>query len=199
MFEKESRKCVLSGFGEGYPEALCSTPSFSWYCEEKAGRQSKYRLRIDDTKGNTVWDSGWVVSEQSDNVIYGGLPLDYDSDYVAQVIVEDDEGQQVESDKEYFSTGLSENMWLAKWMRPSHLGAQSPLVRKVFTAKKEVVRAKLYICGLGYQESYINGSKVGKDVLSPTWTDYRKRVCYNTYDIKPFICTGENVLGIQLG
>lgn len=199
MLEKKISKCVLNGFGNGYPEALCATPSFNWYCQTAEGKQSKYRLHLKDRKGNVFWDSDWVVSAQSDNIIYEGKPLQSDCDYIAQVTIEDEKGNRFESNEEHFSTGLSEELWFAKWMRPGFLGGQTPLIRKEFLLIKEVVRAKLYICGLGYQESYINGEKVGKDRLSPTWTDYRKRVCYNTYDIKQYLCRGENVLGIQLG
>lgn len=199
MLEKKDYKCVLSGFGNGYPEALCAIPSFNWYCEAEEGKQNKYRLCVKDRKGKVFWDSEWVISGQSDNVLYSGETLQSDCDYIAQVIVEDENGKQYESNEEYFSTGLSEEQWLAKWMRPGILGGQTPLIRKEFQIKREIERAKLYICGLGYQESHINGEKVGKDMLSPTWTDYRKRVCYNTYDIKPYLSVGKNVLGIQLG
>lgn len=199
MLGKENSKCVLSGFGNGYPEALCGTPTFSWYCQAEEGKQRKYRLHLENRKGEVFWDSGWVISEQSDNVLYEGAPLQSDCDYIVQVVVEDDKGNQFESNKECFSTGLDKEMWYAQWMRPGFLGGQTPLIRKEFFVKKEIFRARLYICGLGYQESYINGEKIGNDVLSPTWTDYRKRVCYNAYDIQPYLCQGENVLGIQLG
>ena len=199
MLGKESGKCILNGFGNGYPEALCGPPSFSWYCQGQDGKQQKYRLHLEDRKGEMLWDSGWIISEQSDNVIYEGLSFQSDCDYIAQVVLEDDKGNQFESNKEYFSTGLNVELWYAKWMRPGHLGGQTPLVRKEFLVRKEIARARLYICGLGYQESYINGKKIGNDILSPTWTDYRKRVCYNAYDIQPYLCQGENVLGILLG
>lgn len=199
MSEKEIRKCVLTGFGNGYPEALCETPSFSWYCQGQDGKQHKYRLYLKSGRGELIWDSGWILSEESDNVTHDGSPLRGDCDYIAQVLVEDTNGNRFESNQEYFSTAPDGTMWHAQWMRPGHLGGQTPLVRKEFRVNREVRRARLYICGLGYQESYINGVKTGKDVLSPTWTDYRKRVCYNTYDILPYLCHGENVLGILLG
>lgn len=34
------------------------------------------------------------------------------------------------------------------------------------------MRAKAYIAGLGYHELYINGQRVGSNVLDPAWTYY---------------------------
>lgn len=199
MLKKKTSQCVLSGFGNGYPEALCGTPTFSWRSTAQEGKQYQYRLCVKTTKEEVIWDSGWVISEQSDNVLYEGPTLQNDCDYMAQLMLEDEKGNRFESNKECFSTGLGEDMWHAKWMRPGYLGGQAPLIRKAFLIEKKICRARLYICGLGYQESYINGQKVGNDLLSPTWTNYSKRVCYNAYDILPYLCQGENVFGIQLG
>lgn len=176
LMKTKMNQCVLRGFGNGYPEALCGVPTFSWHLTVQEGKQYQYRLCVKNTKEEMIWDSDWVISEQSDNVLYKGPTLQNDCDYVVQVIVEDEKGNRFESDKEYFSTGLGEDMWYAKWMRPGYLGGQAPLIRKGFLIRKEIFRAKLYICGLGYQESYINGEKVGNDLLSPTWT--------NIYDTK---------------
>ena len=37
------------------------------------------------------------------------------------------------------------------------------------------------------------------DVFAPGWTDYRKRVQYNVYDVTALLQAGENVLGAVLG
>ncbi len=195
---KQDNRCILSGFGDGYPEALCGPLYFSWYSTEKAGTQRRYQLKVWN-KEELYWDSGWIDSAQSDNVQYSGKTLESDCDYEAQVVIEDETGNRLESNRVSFGTALDENEWHAKWLRSDFLGPQTPLIRKSFMIEKEVVRAKLYISGLGYQESYINGHKPGKDVLSPTWTDYRKRVSYNAYDITKYLQLGNNVLGIELG
>ena len=36
---------------------------------------------------------------------------------------------------------------------------------------------------LGTVELSLNGERVGHDILAPGWTDYRKRVLYQTYDV----------------
>ena len=43
--------------------------------------------------------------------------------------------------------------------------------------------ARLYICGLGYHELRLNGSKVGDHVLDPAFTRYDRRALYVTHDV----------------
>jgi hypothetical protein len=45
----------------------------------------------------------------------------------------------------------------------------------------------------------VNGRKVGRDLLTPGWTDTAKTVLYNTYDITKLLKTGDNAAGILLG
>ena len=40
---------------------------------------------------------------------------------------------------------------------------------------------------------------MGRDVLVPGWSDYRKRVYYFTYDVTDQVKTGENAIGAVLG
>lgn len=91
----------------------------------------------------------------------------------------------------------------------------SPLFRKQFHIKKQVVSAILDCTGLGYFEAYINNNKISDDVLVPAQTDYDKRelksmsypmqlrnnhrIMYLSYDITDMLTSGDNVLGIWLG
>ena len=74
-----------------------------------------------------------------------------------------------------------------------------PYLRKPFVAGKKVARATLYATALGVYELHLNGKRVGDDVLSPGWTDYKKRVHYHTYDVTERVTKGDNVLGAILG
>ena len=57
------------------------------------------------------------------------------------------------------------------------------LLRKEFEIPREVVRARVYVCGLGWYELRINGCRIGDRVLDPAQSDYKKRVYYSTYDV----------------
>ncbi len=69
-----------------------------------------------------------------------------------------------------------------------------PYVRKEFTASAPV-RATLYASALGIYELQINGRRVGDDYLTPGWTDYGRRLYYQTYDVTPLLREGPNAVG----
>jgi alpha-L-rhamnosidase len=73
------------------------------------------------------------------------------------------------------------------------------LLRKDFTASQPVKRATLYVCGQGLFEAYLNGEKVGRDVLVPALSEYNKRMYYLTYDVTKLLRPGANALGVMLG
>ena len=79
-------------------------------------------------------------------------------------------------------------------------GASSslPYLRKSFELKSPVQRAMLYVTALGLYEVHINGQRVGDHVLAPDWTDYRKRVRYQAYDVTALLKTGSNAVAALL-
>lgn len=52
--------------------------------------------------------------------------------------------------------------------------------RGVFTPEKKIVRAIAYATALGIYELHVNGRRVGNTYFAPGWTDYRKRIYYNS-------------------
>lgn len=73
------------------------------------------------------------------------------------------------------------------------------MLRREFTAEKQVKRAMAYVSGLGLFEMYLNGVKVGDQVLSPGSTDYTRHVFYVTHDVTKRIHRGVNAAGLILG
>lgn len=59
--------------------------------------------------------------------------------------------------------------------------------------------AKLYICGLGIYECWINGQKVGDEYLAPGYHSYDFHLQAQTYDVAPYLKAGENEICIWLG
>ena len=57
-----------------------------------------------------------------------------------------------------------------------------------------VKSARLYATALGAYELFLNGKRVGGDVLAPGWTDYRNHVKYQTYDVTAQIVPGKNAI-----
>ncbi len=71
-------------------------------------------------------------------------------------------------------------------------------LRKPFELKSSIQRAVLYATALGLYDVRINGQRVGDHVLAPDWTDYRKRVRYQAYDVTSLLKPGNNALGALL-
>ncbi|GAA1914721.1 family 78 glycoside hydrolase catalytic domain [Streptomyces durmitorensis] len=63
---------------------------------------------------------------------------------------------------------------------------------------KTVARARLYSTALGLYDAWLNGERVGDDRLAPGWTDYDKRVQYQTYDVTRQLKSGANALGVTV-
>ncbi len=95
---------------------------------------------------------------------------------------------------------FTEASWIASpLVGGERTGAPVPFVRKSFQLEQPVQSARLVVTALGLYECEINGQRVGDEVFSPGWTDYKKRVQYQTYDVAGLLRSGENVLGAILG
>lgn len=75
----------------------------------------------------------------------------------------------------------------------------APYLRKDFTVGQTVTRATVYVTALGAYELHLNGQKVGNDVLTPGWTQFTKRVYYQTYDVTDMMQAGSNTISAILG
>ncbi|MCR5099721.1 MAG: alpha-L-rhamnosidase N-terminal domain-containing protein, partial [Butyrivibrio sp.] len=79
-------------------------------------------------------------------------------------------------------------------------GTASPFyARKEIEIEKEIDSASIKICGLGQFVLHINGNKVGDHELDPGWTDYSKVIEYVTFDVTDYLCSGKNVVGVEVG
>jgi alpha-L-rhamnosidase len=69
----------------------------------------------------------------------------------------------------------------------------------VFEASKPVARARVYASAHGLYKLFVNGQHVSTDVFRPGWTDYHKRIQYQTYDVTGLLRPGANALGMIVG
>ncbi|MFV0541516.1 MAG: family 78 glycoside hydrolase catalytic domain [Aestuariibaculum sp.] len=179
--------------------------------------QTAYRIMVASTldKLNAnqadLWDSGKVNSDTSIHVTYKGNPLGNKDEAFWKVKIWTNKGESVWSKTAYWSMGiLTYADWKStRWIGYNQLfegdtvGQFSKLsaryIRKPFTLKKKVKKAKVYIMGMGLYELFINGKKIGDQVLAPIPTDYTKNVKYNVFDVTAQLQQGKNVLGTILG
>ena len=194
-------------------------PRFTWEVNDPArgAVQTAYQIivsahedSLQQDKGE-LWDSGKVPSAKQVNIAYEGKPLSPATRYFWKVKTWNAKGEASPySETAWFETALlNESEWQAQWIGDGREAPQkredfydeipAPIFRKEFSLEKAVRRARLYITGLGYYEAYLNGTKVGDQVLDPGWTNYGKRILYSTYDITEQIKQGENAIGVMLG
>jgi len=108
--------------GEGFINPLGfhdATPSFSWRLPEGVKKQTAYCLEV-NVEGKTLWTSGWVESDQSVFVTYGGAPLPSRQQATWRVRYRDEAGKESDwSQPARFELGLLANAdWKASWIRP---------------------------------------------------------------------------------
>ena len=73
------------------------------------------------------------------------------------------------------------------------------MLRHEFTLDKKVKSATAFISGLGLFELYLNGQKIGDQVLAPGLTEYNKRAFYMTFDVTGNLKAINNAIGVILG
>jgi alpha-L-rhamnosidase len=81
----------------------------------------------------------------------------------------------------------------------SFLDHPAPCFRKSFRIAGDVQKAELYITAAGYYVAALNGEKIGDIFLTPSWTNYSKRIYYDTYDLTPGVKKGLNCITVELG
>jgi alpha-L-rhamnosidase len=184
-------------------------PRFSWQltATRRAQMQRAYQVLVASSKAGLdanvgdKWDSGRVTAEASAQIEYGGSALRSRARYYWKVRVWDgDDGASAWSSSAFFEMGLlSAADWSARWIAEPNVTAKSPLLRKAFTVTRSVRRARVYATALGLYELHLNGERVGQDYFTPGWTDYAKRLEYQTYDVTHLIVKGGNAIGAVLG
>jgi len=188
-------------------------PRFFWWVEDPrpGARQHAYRIRCARSADllaqdrPDLWDTGKRISAEQAHVVYGGAALASRQRVWWDVQLWDaDDRSGAVSPAAWFEMGLlAESDWQAQWIGAPLLGTgalrpPAPLLRGAFTAH-DTRQARLYISALGIHVASINGSRVTEEWFRPGWTDYRKRVQYQTYDVTHLVKPGVNVLGVALG
>lgn len=208
---------------------------------ERGQVQTAWQVRAASSKDRLdnpdLWDSQKMEGNNSTRVKYNGKKLTSRQNCWWQVRVWDKDGKASPwSEPAFWRMGLLEEQdWKAAWIGAPWQGEEAlpkppnprgelesfpppaPLLRKNFQVKKEITQAVIFVTGLGYFELYLNGEKVGDDVLVPNQTNYGKRptlmnqnipvednfrgyrVMYLAYDLKDKLKQGTNAIGAILG
>ncbi len=167
-------------------------PRLMWNCEGGV-KQTAYQIVTEN------WDSGRVESA-SMQAVYP-RPLSERQRVNWRVRLWDENGEPGEWSEAFFETGI--RSWQARWITGDYTVNKKErypvdCFRKIFAVKQPVKKARLYITACGLYEARLGGKKVGDFVMAPGYTDYRKRVQVQTYDVTELLREGENELTVQL-
>jgi alpha-L-rhamnosidase len=177
----------------------------------------------DLAEGSLVWDSGIVESGQSVDIEYRGEPLRARQRYFWTVRVWATDGPADWAQPASWEMGLLQaSDWTARWIEPAQRPAHpeppvnftledpsvlakvpvhhewlnpAQLIRKTFTVRSGVERARVYATAHGVYALELNGQAAGDHELAPEFTTYDKYLMYQTYDVTDLVRPGENVIG----
>lgn len=169
-------------------------PTISWKVKNtKSKKQNNAIINVSlDLK------MGKIIYTKEGNLDQRGTPLDLElvpeTRYYYQIQVEGDKDQAI-SDIYYFETA-KDKIWQGKFIGGRY---DSIIVCKKIELVKKIKSARLYICGLGLYEAYLNKKFVNDEYLMPGYHCYNDYLQYQTYDITDQLEIGSNELEIILG
>jgi len=183
-------------------------PCFCWQLvsERRNVRQVAYRVQVSASDGfdSILWDSQRVETDQSLYIEYGGASLASCTRYYYRVKVWDNYGNESAwSETAWWEMGiLTTTGWKAGWITypfPEKRKEFKPAYtfRKAFSVAKDVRRVRVYASALGLYEIYINGQRLGDELFTPGFTEYRHHIQYQVYEAE--LQRGANMIGVTLG
>jgi len=178
---------------------------FSWVLDSDrmAVVQTGYRVQVacDAAFDEIFWDSGDVESGDSIHVAYGGAEMPCSSVLYWRAMAVDNHG-----DKSGWATGkpiiTGIKSWTATFVSAETdddaMHSAGKMLRKDFILNGGIKQAVVHVTALGIYELSLNGQVVGDAVLAPGWTEYDKRLLYQSWDVTALLNDGENTVGAMV-
>lgn len=98
-------------------------------------------------------------------------------------------------------SAVKSRSWAAQMIHPlsdEGQGNRASFVSRIFELETAPGTAWLHISAFGLYRCFINGKRVGNDVLTPGWTSYDVRLSYQSYDVSALLMPGHNRIEIWL-
>jgi len=183
--------------------------SFNWKLPPagEAAYQSAYAIEVATSKellerAADVWQSGKTSSARSVQVPYGGRALKSCEKLWWRVKIWSKTGQESDwSEAASFETSYNTDgaQWAAHFIKSPHDPESKKRIppaylRRVFNIDKPVKAARLYAASKGIFTAALNGDAASDQYWPTGWTDYKKRIQIDTYDVTKLIKNGANCL-----
>lgn len=183
------------------PLGFClEEPRVSWVVTKSTGKKaawSRVQLALDADFGQIVYDSGERVDLDAKAC---PLPVELAprTRYHWRVTVRADDGDEGSAES-WFETGKMDEAYLGRWIAAPLDKDIHPVFRRDFTLEQAPAGGRVFMCGLGVYELYLNGRRVGEEALAPFYNDYELWLQAQTYDIGRLLQPGRNRLEVWLG
>lgn len=177
-------------------ENVGAKPVFSWKMQasRNGAAQKSWQIKVRELFGGQreIWNSGEVESGESVGVVYGGEALQPARAYEWELTVRDEKGRLTAPVKTSFKTAM---FGADDWDGSRWISVETPsntlqnATKKIACFRKSVKNSKALtnaywsVTGLGVFEVYVNGKRVGNDLLKPGFTHVRKTRHSFTYDV----------------
>lgn len=203
-------------------------PRFGWKLESKLENvtQIAYEVLLFADQEMAA-DTGRVDSAGSTEVEIAGWSASPMTRYHVVVKVWDNKGRSASAES-WFETGRMGVAFESKWVEPDQIPTPSSMdgkdmskaadgsnpyskserdfaefrpsqyIRIPFKAGKAIKKARIYATAHGIYELEVNGEKPDDRKFAPENTTYEKVLQYQTYDVTPYLKSGENVIGVTV-
>ena len=179
-------------------------PEFSFSFESRSEGQVKtirYTVSSSSALEGDIYSAKERPFKREFGIFYQGPSLLPRHEYFVNIILGLSDGSEI-SKSVSFLTRLAKEDWKGTWIGgPQTWNGGGLSIRRELESfqGKKVRRALAYVAGIGYSEFYVNGKKMGDEVLGPGVTTYDKHILYRTYDIKEYLQGENDVIGVLLG
>ena len=151
---------------------------------------------VEDTKATTLKNGVLLVAKDKDfkDVIFSKESSELDQTgelvdikltpatrYYWKVEITGDNGEAATSEVQFFETGKMNESLNAKWIAAE--GDYHPIFEKQVALKEKPAKARLYVSALGVFEAYLDGEKIGNEILTPYINDYETGMELITFDV----------------
>lgn len=172
------------------------TLALSWVASGEGKTTAASRVEIASDAGMTdiLYDSGWAALDPLCHVPeFEPKPR---TRYFWRVSARSDGGDEGISEIKWFETGKRGEKWDAEWITSPYDKDAHFLAAHDFDAEN-VVKARAYVACHGSYELYLNGEKVGDELLAPGYHSYDFRDMAYAYDLTPML-KGKNRIGAMV-
>lgn len=180
---------IVNPVGYGYKKVIAS-----WKVEDTAAKKQTNALvevALDADFSQIVYKAEGAEIDSLGHVI--DLKLAPCTRYFWRVTVTGDNGEVATSDTQYFETGKMKSGLAGQWIAAPEGANYHPTFVHALPGKANVAKARLYVSALGVFEAYVDGKKVGDEVLTPYINDYDTAMQIITFDVTDQVASGKEL------